>query len=213
MSDNATDSFRRLPQTAEDFGTIPQAAETFRSVPQITERQESHTLTVREVARMFESACVARTERSIINWCHPNKLGVCRLDAYFDPNERKHFITPQSVALAIKEEQTKANKSSDTPVGNFPNGADTDGRVPRTGDKEDVDVTALERELTDLKITNRAKDYFIDQLKSERKTIVEQLMTSSHKVGELEAKLLQLEAPRTTGETMRAEPIERTIAE
>src|SRR5438034_3727481 len=27
--------------------------------------------------------------RSIINWCQPNKLGVCRLDNYFDPNERR----------------------------------------------------------------------------------------------------------------------------
>jgi hypothetical protein len=57
---------------------------------------------------MFEDAGVARTERSITNWCQLNAQGIARLDAYYDPNERKYFITPQSVELAIAEEKAKA---------------------------------------------------------------------------------------------------------
>jgi hypothetical protein len=43
-----------------------------------------------------------------VNWCQHNALGVGKLDAYFDPNERKYFITPESVELAIAEEMAKA---------------------------------------------------------------------------------------------------------
>ena len=39
-----------------------------------------------------------------------NPTGDARLDAYFDPNERKYFITLKSLELAIAEEQTKAVK-------------------------------------------------------------------------------------------------------
>lgn len=46
-------------------------AEAFGTVPQTAERKETHTLTVRETARMFEAAGAARTERSIINWGQP----------------------------------------------------------------------------------------------------------------------------------------------
>jgi hypothetical protein len=56
---------------------------------------------------VFEQAGVARTEGSIINWCHPNRQGISRLDAYFDENERRYLITPQTVQFAIGEEQAK----------------------------------------------------------------------------------------------------------
>src|SRR6266852_771497 len=87
---------------------VPNGSASFGKVPNVSERKENHTLTVREVAQMFESAGVARTERSITNWCQPNKSGIARLDAYFDPNEMRYFITPQSVESAIAEEKAKA---------------------------------------------------------------------------------------------------------
>ena len=62
---------------------------------------------------MFEAAGVARTERSIINWCQPNRQGIVRLDSYYDPNERKYYITPQSVESAVQEEIQRAKKSID----------------------------------------------------------------------------------------------------
>jgi hypothetical protein len=57
-----------------------------------------------------------------------------------------------------------------------------------------------------LKITNRGKDYFIEQVEKEREGFaqeregyVEKLMASNREVGELETKLLQLEGPSGTG--------------
>lgn len=165
------------------------------------ERTEQHTLTVREVARLFEGAGVPRTERSIINWCQPNHQGVARLGAFFDTNARKYFITPQSVSAAIREEQAKAAasggaasplppKTSERPL---PDSADTDA------------VKTLELKLRDLEITNRAKDYFIDQLKAEREgfqaerqNYVERLITTSREIGELRSQVFLLgSAPKT----------------
>ena len=105
-----------VPQASAEFRTVPNESEEFGKVPQVAERKETHTLTVRETARMFETASVARTERSIINWCQPNRHGIMRLDSYFDPNERKYFITPQSVEAVIQEEIQRANKSTDMPA-------------------------------------------------------------------------------------------------
>lgn len=201
---NDSASFRTIPQASETFGKVPQASEGFRSVPNDTERKENHTLTVREAARMFEAAGVARTERSIVNWCQMNAQGIGRLDAYFDPNERKYFITRQSVELAIAEEQAKAAKANEPsePVGNVPKASERAGSTARASESSDDEIKSLEHELRDLQITNRAKDMFIERLEKEREAFtveragyVEKLMSFNHRVGELENQLLQLAEP------------------
>ena len=210
QSSPVSGSFGNVPNAAESFGTFPNAAEDFRTLPQIAERKESHTLTVREVARMFESAGVARTERSIINWCQPNKLGVSRLDAYFDPNERRYFITPQSVELAIKEEQAKTTRGADT--------AESNGTIPNAAERHPADrspasedarkeIEELKHEVMNLTITDHVKGQVIKQYEKdrsefaqERKEYIEQLMTFNRRIGELETQVLQLAAPRTTAE-------------
>jgi hypothetical protein len=206
---NDSETFRTVPQPSEQFRSIPQTSESFRSVPKMVERKENHSLTVREVARMFEAAGVARTERSIINWCQPNKMGVARLDHYFDPNERKYFISPQSVEAAIQEEKAKASKSGET--------SGTDGSLRKDSETliksarntmlaDETTLRDLKNELMDLKITNRAKDQYIERLhqdrdgfQRERQEYIEKLMSFNRKVGELETKLLQLEQPKDQG--------------
>jgi len=213
---NGTETFRTVPNVSEPFGNVPHDsepfrklpndAEAFRSIPKTSERKENHTLTVREAARMFEAAGVARTERSITNWCQPNRTGVARLDAYFDPNERKYYISPQSIELAIAEEKAKAAKINDAePFGKAPQDAESFRTVRNHGetnkrsipnDSEDRDVKELENEVRDLQITNRAKDIFIEQMQKERNGFFDQLLTANRKMGELEAKLFQLEGPK-----------------
>jgi hypothetical protein len=200
-----SEGFGNVRNDSEAFGKIPNNAESFRTVPRASERKEYCTLTVREAARLFEAAGVARTERSIINWCQRNKLGVARLDNYFDPNERRYFISPQSVELAIQEEKAKAAKGGDSfePVEIVQNASErkeTIGKIASESGQERI--RELERELFDLKIANRGKDYFIEELKneragftSERKDYVTQLMVFNRKVGELETRLLQLNGP------------------
>lgn len=205
---NDAESFRTVPKPSETFGKVPHDSERFGSVPHLSERKENHSLTVREAARMFEAAGVARTERSITNWCQPNRTGQARLDAYFDPNERKYFITPQSVELAIGEEKAKAAKLNEPaePFGKAPNDSEGFRTVPNNpeknskiepaSDEDKARMLELERENLDLKITNRAKDIAMGQMQKERDVFFEQLLTATRKVGELETKLMQLEGPK-----------------
>jgi hypothetical protein len=57
-------------------------------------------------------------------------------------------------------------------------------------------VQELEREIMDLKITNRGKDMFIEQLKNERTGFFDQLLSATRTVGQLETKLRQLDGPK-----------------
>ncbi len=202
---NDSEGFRTVPQGSESFGKLRNDSERFGTVPNASERKENHSLTVREAARMFEAAGVARTERSITNWCQPNRAGVARLDAYFDPNERKYFITPQSVELAIGEEKAKAAKINEPsePFGKAPQASEAFRTVPHTPERENKKEPAsegdkarmleLERENLDLKITNRAKDMAMERMQTERNSFFDQLLSASRKMGELETKLLQLD--------------------
>lgn len=202
---NPSKAFGNVPNHAESFRTVPKGSETFGSLPHVAERKANHTLTVREVARMFEAAGVARTERSVVNWCQPNRQGVARLDAYFDPNERKYYLTEESVERAIAEEKTKAIRTpehSET-VGTVPKDAEGEARRPVVSDKSDR-VQELELQVRDLEITNRVKDQVIGikdkeigRLEEAQREYIERLIGSSHRIGELETKLLQLEAPET----------------
>jgi hypothetical protein len=188
---DGSESFRTIPKTSESFRKIRNDSARFGSVPKLSERKENHSLTVREVAKLFEAAGVARTERSITNWCWPNRQGISRLDSYFDPNERKYFITPESVELAIAEEKAKAAKinESSEPVRSVPKGSE---KVEDVSEPDNDRVKELERENLDLKITNRGKDLFIEQMQKERDGFFDQLLTANRKMGELEAKLLTL---------------------
>ena len=190
------ESFGGVPQASAEFRTVPNASEEFGKVPQVAERNENHALTVREVARMFEAAGVARTERSIINWCQPNRQGSTRLNSYYDPNERKYYITPQSVEAVIQEELQRAKKSTETSTSESFGSAVAHVKHSHAEPSTPTDerrVQEMEREILDLKIANRGKDYLIDQLKSERIGFFEKLVAANRTVGQLETKLHQIE--------------------
>jgi hypothetical protein len=57
---------------------------------------------------------------------------------------------------------------------------------------------AVRQEIANMQVTNRAKDLFIEQLQKDREHYVEQLMEFNRKFGELETKLLQLQAPTSS---------------
>jgi DNA repair exonuclease SbcCD ATPase subunit len=135
---------------------------------------------------------------------------LARLDAYSDPNERRYYLTRESVERAIAEETAKVvkNNPSSEPVGNIPKNAGHPSEKSLESAEDESDrVHELEQEVMDLKITNRGKDYFIDQLKGERESFAQErkeyvgkLIEAHRKVGELETKLLQL-APPVDGRT------------
>jgi len=213
MDQNNQNQSVPVPQDSTEFGSVrkdsatcgnvPHDAESFGKVPQTSERNENHTLTVREVARLFEGAGVARSERSIVNWCQPNRQGIPRLDSYYDPNERKYFITPQSAEAAISEEKAKAVAKMPQPVEpsepfrTLLKDTENESKERKGGSERDGERTReLERENLDLKIANRGKDFLIEQMQKERSGIFNEPLAVNRKVSELETKLLQLEKPR-----------------
>jgi hypothetical protein len=105
-----------LPKDSEGLGRASEVgSETDRKFRKLSERTEEHTVTVREAAKIFEEANLPVTERTIINWCNPNKRGIVRLDCYFDEGDGKYFITPQSIEQVIKDESPKAKPSQHIP--------------------------------------------------------------------------------------------------
>jgi hypothetical protein len=98
--------------------------------------------------------------------------------------------------MAIAEEKAKAAKLNEPsePAGSVRN----DSERPQNVFEPDTNrVKELERENLDLKITNRGKDFLIEQMQKERAGFFDQLLTANRKMGELETKLLQLE-PRNS---------------
>ena len=196
MNNPPAEDFGKVPNASATFGTLPKDAESFRIVRNISERTENHTLTVREVARVFEQAGVPRTERSIINWCRLNRHGVARLDAFFDENEGRYYITEESVNRAVEEERAKQTAAGNQPAAEteLPHRAES---TPRRDAEDGGRVKELERQTRDLEIATRAKDFYIERLEKERGQYVGQLVGMSRYVGELETQVLQLGgAPR-----------------
>jgi len=203
----SSEGFGNLPNDSESFRNVPHAAEVFRTIPKPSERTEHHILTVREAARMFEAAGVARTERSITNWCQPNRTGVARLDAYFDSNDRKYFITPQSIDAAIKEELAKVAKHSDGAegVGTLPNPSEQVREQDRSDSRDSREMDDLRYKLREAEISSRVKDQYIARLETQQEKTIEQLVSFSRTIGQLETKLLQIEPP--SAETVHSKRI------
>ena len=202
-----SEHFGTVRNDAEDFGTLRHVSEPFRTVRNPSERTEAHILTVREAARMFEEAGVARTERSIINWCQPGKLGVPRLDAYYDTNERRYYLTAQSVERVIAEERAKDRSRYNLTEEPEKERSGTDDILePRTRKLSVVSVdeqeraSELEKEVLELKLVNASNESTIEHLWKERKEFaaerqdyVQRLNSAAHKIGKLEERLLVLE--------------------
>src|SRR5260370_3972282 len=107
--------------------------------------------------------------------------------------------------MVMQEEKGKMSKAKNPAesFGTIPNDAALRREEKETEETDPKRVKKLEEEVMDLKITNRAKDYFIAEFQKEREAFaeerhgyVEQLISANRKVGELETKLLQLGAPK-----------------
>lgn len=108
VGDDQNRSEQSEPKGSEHTGGIQnQGPEAFRNVRNLSEKTQEHTMSVRDVAKAFEDAGVPRTERSITKWCNFNRHGKRKLDCYFDAEERRYWITPQSVHMLIIKERIK----------------------------------------------------------------------------------------------------------
>ena len=170
-----------------------------------------YTLSAEEASRFFFNAGVPRSPRTIDRYCKSGHLVCTKIDT--ERNE-KYLITQDSVTARITELQQVV------PSGHVQTQRDMSGHVESEPDmsrhdethdeiteeqkkKLEARIKELELENLDLKITNRGKDYFVEELKQERERfeavrehMTQQLIAQSQRVGELQVKVHQLEAPR-----------------
>lgn len=110
---NYSEQEQRSVQNVSEETEIPseqrrnESSVSYRTAPTCSPEHGEMTITVREAARIFEEAGVPRTERAITNWCNQNTRGVTRLDCCYNENERKYYISPQSIERVIVEERRK----------------------------------------------------------------------------------------------------------
>jgi len=173
--------------------------------------QSLYTLDVDQASSLFSQAGVSRSPRTIDRYCKAGHLTCMKIET--ERNE-KYLITPESVAERIKELQqvmpsshVETQRDMSGHVTTSPDMSRHDTTVDEITNEEKTEleerIKELERENLDLKITNRGKDYFVDELKKEREffetvrqQMTQQLIAQSERVGELQVKLHQLEAPR-----------------
>jgi hypothetical protein len=173
-------------------------------------RREEHTFTTLEALKFFEQQGLPRSQRAVERYCKSEKL-----DCFFDPDEQRYYITQVSMERLIghlKEIQARHEQLSGVaphPTGSAAVGrgrtlADEQPKMDTEGErKKEKHIKELELENRDLKINNRAKDLFIEQLQKdrenfvhERERIISRLVESTRQIGVLETKLMQLDAPK-----------------
>jgi hypothetical protein len=172
-----------------------------------------YTLAVEEASRLFSEAGVPRSPRTIDRYCKARHLVCMKIET--ERNE-KYLITQDSVTERITELQqviptghVQTERDTSRHVETQPDMSRHDAKHEQLSNDETTNLEArikeLELENIDLKIANRGKDYFVEELRNERerfeaerKEMVQQLIQHSHRVGELEGVIrhAQIEAPR-----------------
>lgn len=188
-------------------------------------RSEAHTLTTREVMKMFEAEGVPRAQRSIERYCQEGHL-----DCMPDVVEKRLYITRGSVTIllgqlkeiAARHQKTTTNAeqqtgptADDDNVGRPATSADHDGVKRGTPEKRDdkhsigeyaerlaaleAQNKELENQNFNLEIDKRARDQIVgmlrDQMNQQTKVFTSELTQQSRRVGELETTMRQLTAP------------------
>ena len=206
------------PTTSDRDRPSPTESDAVRHGPtELQTRSEFHTLTTRDVMKIFEEAGLPRNQRSIERYCKDNKL-----DCYADSDEQRYYITRASVDRLIgqlKEIQARhpqANLSTPPPTG-ATSVADVDRQRPtanqvtdtvkRTTDEKRESETAreeyekkmkdLEDKIFNLEVDKRAKDQVVtmlrDQLKEDRDHYGNLLLQNTDKLAKYSRRLGQLE--------------------
>ena len=215
-----TDDTQQLsPTPSDDVRPRPTESDTVRPSPTMSAtRTEAHSLTTREVMKIFEAAGIPRAQRSIERYCQQGDL-----DCLPDAIERRQYITRESVdtligqlkELAARHQQASAEQMSTTPD-DTPRQPPTDDAMkhgtPEKRDEkhaageDDKAVEAMKARIKELEVQNlnleigkRASEQFVGMLREEITQQVQvfstQLTQTSRRVGQLETEMRLLKAP------------------
>ena len=207
-----SEDYRNIQNTSEDFSTVQRASERAGGIGRGKKYQGAETpehgydrddfIIMEEAYTLFEQQGERRSVRMIAEYCKNGEL-VC----FYDSDDKRWHITRASVENKIDKikalnarktavgSQSASEQPSEAPAASQHSADDHSPRRESPHESSDA-IKKLEQENLDLKIVNRGKDYFIEQLKREREDFITRIENNSRLIGELETKLLQLEAPQ-----------------
>ena len=222
---NTTEDFGNLQNSSELFSKVQQDSEDFSNVQNASQRtsgigrgkkypgaeipdhdyDRDDYIIMEEAYAEFEAQGERRSVRMIAEYCKTGEL-VCT----YDSNDKRWHITRESVENKISKikalnARKAASFSPQSTSEHFSEDPATSRRTTEdfppkseSAHTSSEDIKKLEQELLDLKIMNRGKDYLIDQLREERGDFISRIENTNYRIGQLETKVLQLEAPRPT---------------
>ena len=166
---------------------------------------------VESASAMFADAGVPKSPRTISRYCELGHLDCSKADT---KTGEKYLITKDSIVRRIEEvRQQLDNTRHGESLDNTRHGESRNATVPTESDtgadmrpelhaenlkdeNEELkkENKRLEGDVRDLRITNQAKDQFIEMVQRERSEFVELIQSKSHRIGALETELRQLES-------------------
>jgi hypothetical protein len=204
---NTSEAFRNVPQSSEGFGdlhnTLKRAGGVGRGKKYDGAEIPDHDigrdfLIMEEAYTLFDSQGERRSLRMIGEYCKTGEL-ICS----YDSDDKRWHITRESVENKItKIKALNARKVAASPPSTSESFSERPTAPQRPAERfmpnneeapsSSDTVRKLEAEILDLKITNKAKDYVIEQMQKERVDFIDRIENSGRLVGRLKAQLLQL---------------------
>lgn len=170
-----------------------------------------HELTAQAASELFAEFGVPRSRRSVQGFCKEGHLDCVRVKG---PTGDQYFVNRQSVeryAIELKQIEAVGKMSGDEPFAQEREHArdsahsraeavslpisthePQDDRV----EKLTQTIKALRKENLNLKIDNRGKEQFINQIVQDRNGLLQSVQDVQYRLGAAETRLQQLEAPR-----------------
>ena len=194
------------PTTSEVDGADPTVAEHDGPDPTLsdndgdevqqheTSQDTRHLLSSSEAVNRFNKAGLPRSQRSIERYCNDGKL-----DCIKDPDEGRHYITPESVDRLIRylreiQMRHQASLSSETVNRDSKHGMQS-GVDETRSEAQGVGDTTLRARTERLQREMDFKDMYIEKLEEEREKDKERLVRLAQEVGELSSEVRLLSAP------------------
>ena len=184
-----------------------------------------HELTTKTASALFAEFGVPRSPRSVQGFCKDGHIDCVRVKG---PTGDRYFVNKESVeryAIELKQIEDVGKIASDDPFA--PERAPardsaqeretvipekTPSNVPNDEQSTNT-MKELREENLNLRIDNRAKEQFINQLVEDRNSLMQSVQDVNYRLGAADARVQQLEAPREAARKSAQERAEERESE
>lgn len=157
-----------------------------------TMSEKRHVLTTNEALDLFEAAGLSRSQRSIERYCGEGKL-----DCIKDPDEGRHYITPESIDRLVSylkelDARHELKRERPTTPNSTPNVHNIEVKEEPFDTQHPNGASTLRARTERLQHEISFKDMYIEKLEEEREKDKERLVELGRQVGKLGSELKML---------------------